>query len=313
MESSPHKMFDLSDVLSRMGLSHECRGEVRFSALGLASSDPGMPMLTFLESAKWLEDLSDAAACVIAPTALSEEVFSRGLGLCICDEPRSLFFAIHRFLSADPGYVRPIHKTIIGKDCSISPLAFVPSEGVVIGDRCVVEEFASIKAGSILQDDCVVRTGSVIGGEGFEVKRYGDRLMTVPHLGGVILKNGVEIQQNACIDKAVYPWDDTVIGPYSRIDNLVHVAHGVHTGSRVEAAALSCIAGRVCVDDDAWIGPGAVIRNGITIGKRARVNMGSVVTQSVSDGCAVSGNFAIDHERFIRNQKHFASGLFGSE
>ena len=41
----------------------------------------------------------------------------------------------------------------------------------------------------------------------------------------------------------------------------------------------------------------------IDIGKGARVNIGSVATRDVEPGKAVTGNFAIDHDRFISNLK----------
>ena len=47
--------------------------------------------------------------------------------------------------------------------------------------------------------------------------------MGVKHLGGVKIGKNVEIQHNTCVDKAVYPWDDTIIGNNSKIDNLVHI------------------------------------------------------------------------------------------
>jgi UDP-3-O-[3-hydroxymyristoyl] glucosamine N-acyltransferase len=60
------------------------------------------------------------------------------------------------------------------------------------------------------------------------------------------------------------------------------------------------IAGSVDIGEDVWIGPSAVISSGIRIGDRAAITLGSVVTRSVEAGKRVSGNFAIDHERFIQ-------------
>jgi UDP-3-O-[3-hydroxymyristoyl] glucosamine N-acyltransferase len=37
----------------------------------------------------------------------------------------------------------------------------------------------------------------------------------------------------------------------------------------------------------------------LTIGKKASISLGSVVTKDVKEGNRVSGNFAIDHDRFI--------------
>jgi len=60
------------------------------------------------------------------------------------------------------------------------------------------------------------------------------------------------------------------------------------------------ISGNVRVGNDVWIGPSAAISNGITIGDNCWVSLGSVVTKDVQAGSRVSGNFAIDHEKFIQ-------------
>ena len=295
--------MNLADVLADMGLSCECRGDVSFEHMGLAVSDPGGPMLTFAESSRYVGDLRAHVSCVICPPALDEQIERKGFGVCVTEDPRALFFSVHNHLAGDARYVRPRFATSIGEGCNISPHACVAEENVVIGAGSTVEEFASIKPNTVIGEGCVIRAGSVVGGEGFEVKRIAGEVVTVRHLGGVHLGANVEVQQNACIDKAVYPWDDTVLGDGCRIDNLVHVAHGVKMGCGVEVAAVTCVAGRVVLGDDVWVGPGSTIRNGIEVGAGARVNMGSVVSQDVPAGSSVTGNFAIEHRRFLRNVK----------
>jgi acetyltransferase-like isoleucine patch superfamily enzyme len=46
----------------------------------------------------------------------------------------------------------------------------------------------------------------------------------------------------------------------------------------------------VVIEDDAWIGIGAIILKGVHIGKGARVAAGSVVTRDVPPGATVAGN-----------------------
>jgi acetyltransferase-like isoleucine patch superfamily enzyme len=46
----------------------------------------------------------------------------------------------------------------------------------------------------------------------------------------------------------------------------------------------------VRIDDDVWIGIGAVILKGVHIGKGARVEAGAVVTRNVAAGVVVAGN-----------------------
>jgi acetyltransferase-like isoleucine patch superfamily enzyme len=50
------------------------------------------------------------------------------------------------------------------------------------------------------------------------------------------------------------------------------------------------VARPVVIEDDAWIGIGAIILKGVTIGARARVGPGAIVTRSVAAGATVTGN-----------------------
>ena len=113
----------------------------------------------------------------------------------------------------------------------------------------------------------------------------------------------MEIQYNTCVDRAVYPWDNTMIGDFCKIDNLVHVAHAVKIKENVMVVAQSGIGGRVEIEPNTWVGFGATISNGLKIGESARANIGAVVTKNIDAGNSVSGNFAIKHERFLENLK----------
>ena len=46
----------------------------------------------------------------------------------------------------------------------------------------------------------------------------------------------------------------------------------------------------VVIEDDAWIGIGAIVLKGVTIGAGARVEPGAVVTRDVAPGARVAGN-----------------------
>jgi acetyltransferase-like isoleucine patch superfamily enzyme len=50
------------------------------------------------------------------------------------------------------------------------------------------------------------------------------------------------------------------------------------------------IAQPVVIEDDVWVGIGAIILKGVRIGRRARIGAGAVVTKDVPAGVSVSGN-----------------------
>lgn len=47
--------------------------------------------------------------------------------------------------------------------------------------------------------------------------------------------------------------------------------------------------GEIVVEDDVWIGAGAIVLPGVTIGRGSVVGAGSVVTKDVEPGCVVAG------------------------
>lgn len=221
-------------------------------------------------------------------------------GVIVCESPRVTFFKLHNLLSNNKLYIRYENDTIIGKNVKISDKAIISDRNVKIGNNVIIEEFVVVRENTIIGDNCIIRAGTIIGGEGFEFKRVGnERIEPVKHLGGVVINDNVEIQYHTCIDKAVYPWDNTIIDKYTKIDNLVHIGHAAKIGQRCLLAANSLVGGRTIIGNDSWVGISATISNGLKIGENVSVNLGAVVTRNVEDGISVSGNFAIEHNKYI--------------
>ena len=269
-----------------------------FTSLGLAIADCDEKILTFIESKKYINSLSNKVTAVITTEELGEKLKDR-YGVIISNNPRSDYFKLHNVLSNKEGYKRKEFNTTIGKGCKISKLSSISDKNVVIGNNVTIEEFVVIRENTVIGDNSIIRSGVILGGEGFEYKRTDGIIMNVNHCGGVIIGNNVEVQYNSCIDKALYTWDNTVIGDYSKLDNLVHIEHGVKIGNRCLIASRSTFGGRTVLGDDSWIGLGATISNGLILGNKVSVSLGAVVTKNLVDGDKVSGNFAIDHEKFI--------------
>lgn len=296
----------ISNVLKEMGIPHVCYNEKEVSSLGLVEYNDGNDVCTFIESEKYVKKISaDNIRMVLVRKDLLDTIkrVDGFYGICVVDNPRLTYFKLHNYLCKDVKYRRNDFETKIGVDCKISNHAIIADRNVVIGDNVTIEEFVVIRENTVIHDNSIIRAGCKIAGEGFEFKNTSEEVFHVDHIGGVIIGKSVEIQYNTCIDKAIYPWDNTVIGDYVKIDNLVHIGHAVKADARTMIVANSGIGGRVSIGADAWIGFGATIRNGIQIGDKARTNMGAVVTRSVGVGEAVTGNFAIPHEEFIAKLK----------
>lgn len=300
----------LSAELPKIGIECSCFDEKEFSSLGLAGYNDGKDVCTFLAAAKYAAGLSEGISMILTSQKVYDELTRAGslggtYGICIVDNPRLTYFLLHNALCDSTDYARPRFESKIADRAKISPLAYIAPYNVIIGENTVIEEFVSIKENTVIGNDCIIRTGTKIGGPGFEIKNDGTKTITVTHIGGVKIGNNVEIQQNSNVDKAIYPWDDTIIADHVRINTLVQIAHGDKIGRFTEIVAHASIQGRVQIGENVWIGPGCVIRNGISIGDNARVNMGAVVTLSVPAGEAVSGNFARTHECLIEEMKTY--------
>jgi acetyltransferase-like isoleucine patch superfamily enzyme len=281
--------FGILDIIS----------ENEFRSLGLSNSDLDFNFCTFIDDVKLINNISINASMIITTTEIGKSL--NGLGICISENPRISFFKLHNYLADTKEYM---HEETLGKEigenCNISKLAYIAEKNVKIGNNVIIEEFVSIKENTIVGDNTIIRAGSIIGGEGFEFKRMpSDEILPVKHTGWTVINKYVEIQQNCCVDKAVFPWDKTIIGEYCKLDNLIHIAHGVKLSKGVFVAAGVLTGGRTIIKENTWVGVGAVVSNKLVIGKNASINIGAVVVRDVRDNASVTGNFAIDHKKFI--------------
>jgi UDP-3-O-[3-hydroxymyristoyl] glucosamine N-acyltransferase len=268
-----------------------------FRTLGLVTHTTA-GMLVFAEAERFLPALlaRDNVSCVLTNEALSKQLPER-LGVAISAQPRVDFIRLHNRLAETDFYFAPFPSEIAAS-ARVHPRAYVAEKNVRIGERVLIEPNASVLERSILEDDVVIRAGCVIGGEGFQFARIGDQLLPMVHAGGVRLERGVEAQNQSCVDRALFG-GFTTVGQHTKLDNFVHIAHNCQLGKRNLIAACAMLAGTVTTGDDVWIGPQAAISSEVTLGARAHVTLGAVVTRDVPEGEHVSGNFAIRHARFL--------------
>ncbi len=176
----------------------------------------------------------------------------------------------------------------LGEDVSVGPGCTIGA-GAVVGDGCVLHPGVQVLRDVRLGRGVVVHAGTVLGADGYGFERDEDGvLVRFPHLGGVVVEDGVEIGANACVDRGAL--DDTWIGAGARVDNLVHVAHNVRIGQDAAVIAHAMLGGSSVVGERAWIAPCACVREGIRIGDDAVVGLGAVVVKDVPAGAVVMGN-----------------------
>ena len=296
-------MMRLSDAVQ--GLPGRLVSDGEFRCIAYATEREQTAFLTFFEKAKFASALENPnISCILTREELLPHIPPHIQGVFVCDAPRTQMFALHEKLAQDPAYVGESLPTRVGKDCSISPLAAIDAQNVIIGDRVTVEPFVQIKGRVTIGNDVVLRAGAVVGGKGFSfAQNAAGENVSVTDTASIVLEDGVELFEQACISTGIFPWEKTVIGANTKLDTKAFVGHGSHVGKNSLIVAGACICGNCRIGDNVWVGPGAIVSNRMTVGDRARVSLGAVVTRPVPAGMTVSGNFAVEHKMFLHNLK----------
>ncbi|MBV4441701.1 UDP-3-O-(3-hydroxymyristoyl)glucosamine N-acyltransferase [Clostridium tyrobutyricum] len=290
------KISDVSHFMDNTKIKND--GE--FEACGLINTNISKKIISFIENKKYIQDISEDISCIFIKKELYEFI-PKHLGIIICENPRAEFYKLHNSLCNNcKDYFREKYKTTIGVGSKISEKSIISKYNVTIGENVTIEENVIIRENVIIGNDSIIRAGSIIGGEGFLFNRTNDdKIIPGNHAGGVLIGKDVEIQYNCCVDKAIFPWDYTIIGDSTKTDNLVHIGHAVKIGKRCLFPANSVIGGYTVIGDDSWIGVGATVSNNIIIGDKCRISIGAVATKNVESRKTVSGNFAIEHSKFL--------------
>ena len=258
----------------------------------IAGAQPGD--LVFVQSEKHLPDaLASQASAIIAGEFAANAQSSKPL--LIAANPRLAFATAAALLHAAPEYPPAIHATaVIHPSAKVSPSASVDAHAVIepkaiIGDRTYISAGCYIGAGVVIGDDCeiyprvviypgttlgrrvIVHAGAVLGSDGFGYVRdekFG-RYVKFPQIGQLVIGDYVEIGANVTIDRGAL--DKTVIGPGTKLDNLVHIGHNCTLGVNVIMAAQVGLSGSVSVGDDCLFG------GQVGIGDHAEIEAGSIL------------------------------------
>ena len=103
--------------------------------------------------------------------------------------------------------------------------------------------------------------------------------------------NGSIVLAGACVVIGARLGEAVIVNTAASVDHDCVLEDGVHVSPGAH------LAGNVRVGERSWIGIGAVVRQGISIGRDAVIGAGAVVVADVPDGVTVVGNPARPLER----------------
>ncbi|WP_027285455.1 UDP-3-O-(3-hydroxymyristoyl)glucosamine N-acyltransferase [Rubritepida flocculans] len=287
-----------------------------------ALAEAGPTQLSFCDGPRHAEALAATrAGAVLVPPALRERVPEGCLALLT--RTPGLAFARAAALFHPPPAPRPgIHPSAvigegaeIGEGCEIGPYAVVGArarlgpgcvlgphavvgEAVVLGPGCRIHAHASISH-AICGAGVVLHPGARVGQEGFGFLPAPDgSFVTMPQLGLVRLGDRVEIGANACVDRGSQ--GDTVLGPGTRLDNLVQVGHNVQAGRGCVLVAQSGVSGSTRLGDFVTIAAQAGLTGHLRVGDRARIGAQAGVMRDVPAGMDMLGSPALPVKEAMR-------------
>jgi len=310
----------LAELAKHLGATLHGNPDVEITGVsGLETASSGN--LTFVANPKYaaLARTTQATAVLVEPTF--PEIPPSTLRI---DNPYLAFAHAIELFYTPPAYAPGIHPTAviastakIGVNAHIGAYAVI-GEHVTIGDNATllphVVLYPHVRAGNNffahahavvrehcqLGDNVILQNGAIIGADGFGFAKQSDNTWyKIVQSGPAILEDAVEIQANACIDRASI--GETRIHAGAKVDNLVQVGHGSTVGENTLLCAQVGLAGSTTVGKNVILAGQVGVAGHCTIGDGAIATAQSGIPSDVPPGKVVSGYPAIDNRQWLRS------------
>lgn len=185
----------------------------------------------------------------------------------------------------------------IGKDTVIAGGCCI-GENSKIGESCRIDSNVVVYHNCVIGSGVIIQANTTIGSTGFGYSFVDGGHKLIPHNGGVIIEDFVEVGANCCIDRAKF--GNTTIGAGTKIDNLVQIAHNVVIGKCCLIAALVGVSGSCRLGDGVVLGGQVGLVDNIEIGDGTMVGAKSGVIGSIPAGQQVVGTPALERGEALR-------------
>jgi UDP-3-O-[3-hydroxymyristoyl] glucosamine N-acyltransferase len=309
----------LGELATRLGA--ELRGDANVEVTGVKGIEEAGPTeVTFVANPRYagLARKTQAAAVLVEPgfpeiAAATLRItnpyhaFSRALGMFY--QPPTYPPGVHATAVIDPtAEIGPgAHigaYVVIGPGVRLGPNAtllphVVLYPGVRAGRHFFAHAHAIVREGCVLGDQVTLENGAVIGADGFGFsKNEVGEWEKIPQSGPVRIGDRVDVQANACVDRATV--GATEIGDGSKVDNLVQVGHGSKVGKNTLLCAQVGLAGSSVIGNNAILAGQAGVAGHCSLGDGVILTAQSAVSHDVPAGKMISGSPGFDNRVWLR-------------
>jgi UDP-3-O-[3-hydroxymyristoyl] glucosamine N-acyltransferase len=321
----------LAEVARRLGCRLDGKADVEITGVaGMENAGPGH--LTFLANKRYIPLLKTTRASAVLVEdriSLVRDASLPELAALRSDNPYLAFAQAIEFFYQAPRYAPGIHPTaIIAKTAKvregahIGPYCYV-AEDVEIGARATLHSFVTVYQGARIGDDffahahavvrefcnlgnrVILQNGVIIGADGFGfAKRKDGSWYKIVQSGPAVIENDVEIQANACVDRATI--GETRVASGAKIDNLVMVGHGSQIGANTLLCSQVGISGSTKVGRDCILAGQVGSGGHLTIGDRTLVTAQSGIPHDLEGDAHYSGSPCVSHQQWLKNSAAFS-------
>jgi len=182
---------------------------------------------------------------------------------------------IHPTAIVDPG-------AVLGEGVTVGPYALIGPQ-VTIGPRTKIAARAIVERNVRLGADCLVGTGSIVGGDPQDLKFKGEETW-------VEIGDGTVIREYVTVNRGTAQSFKTSVGRKCLLMSYVHVAHDCHLGDEVIVSNAVQMAGHITIGDYVTISGLTPIHQFVKIGAYAFIGGLSRVTKDVPPFVKAAGS-----------------------
>ena len=243
--------------------------------------------LTFVDHPKYYKKaLTSAASVVLINTKEVDNPENKIL--LFSEDPFTVYNQLTRHFRPFTYSKNAINsKPNIHPTAQIFPNVFIGNH-VKIGANSIIHPNVVIYDHSVIGDNVIVHANTTIGADAFYFQKRDNGYNKMHSCGRVVIENDVEIGANCTIDKGVS--GDTIIGRGSKLDNKIHIGHGVVLGEECLLAAQVGIAGKTIIGNQVILWGQVGVSKDLHIGDKAVVLAQSGVSKSLAGGKTYFGS-----------------------